>query len=457
MFPAVSPDASAPGSSSPVSPTDRIATLVVTLAYIALQLALGMAHEPWRDEAQAWLWAQSLSTPLEFFVIPGEGHPPLWYWLLRGMSLFTDFSHARYLTVAIAIGNALLLARLLRGDVMLLAMLLFSHVLVQAWGYGFRPYGLVFSALLIAMLLHRRGRSVAATWAMALACGLHFFAGFLFGFWLLQQMRRGTRLTSLLAPALLAILFGISALLSGMGNPEGIPESTGVIQKIGFNLAWPMTWPALRVWPAAVLTLALLCYGLWRDRFTLAALLVLTTVFAVGAAAVYGHAPWHAAFMMMLAVMAFLFAGAAARRWVLLLLLAPQVLAGVSVATARLQHPVWTKPDLYGAILADAGPGFDPASQLVGWQDFIMSPMAAIHGITYISGNNGDRLGPVDWRRRSEDAIDPVVVSIPTPYWLVCGECAPVLAVITGAGRQPTELARTINADDGPVSAYRID
>lgn len=52
--------------------------------------------------------------------------------------------------------------------------------------------------MLVAMLLQRTARSVAATRVMALACGFHFYAGFLFGFWLIMQWHRGTRLTALL-------------------------------------------------------------------------------------------------------------------------------------------------------------------------------------------------------------------------------------------------------------------
>lgn len=440
-----------------LSRADRTATLVVTLAYIAIQIALAIGHQPWRDEAQAWLWATALSTPAEFLVIPGEGHPPLWYWLLRALSLLFDFNQARYFTLGVAIVNALLLARLLRGEILLLSLMLFSSVVLQYWGYHFRPYGLVFTALISALLLERSGRSVLATWIMALACGFHFFAGFLFGLWLLLQWHRGARLAQLVGPALLGALFGASALLSGMGNPVSVPDATNLFEATASNLAWPLTWPQLRIWPAAVLTIGLLCYGLWAQRFILLALLGLTLMFALGTAMVYGQSPWHAAFMMMMTFMAFIYAGPAARRWVLIALLAVPAVAGIAMASSRLVQPVWTKPDLYAVVAADAGPGFDPRTQLIGWQDLALSTAAASHSISYISGNNGRVLGPVDWRQRTENAIDPVLITTPTPYWLVCGKCGPALAVITAAGRTATELSSTVNFDDGPQAAYRID
>lgn len=457
MFPAASPEPAAVTPAVGTGRADRIGGVVIVLAYVAVEIALAIGHQPWRDEAQAWLWAQSLSNFGEFLAIPGEGHPPLWYWLLRGLSMVLDFSQARYLTLGVAILNAVLLARLLRTDVLLLTLMLCTHVVLQYWGYHFRPYGLTFTAILTALLLDRAGRPLAATWVMALACGLHFYAGFVFGFWLLVQWSRGIRITQLAGPALLGALFGVSALVSGMGNPEGVPTTSDMLDIIFFNLAWPVPWPFLRTWPVAIVTIALLTYGLWNQRFILATLLALTLAFALGSAVFYGQSPWHSAFVMMMTFVAFMLADKTSHRWVLIVLLMPQAVAGIAVTKNRMEYPVWTKTDLYATVVADAGPGFDPSTQLVAWQDFNLSTAAAIHGISYISGNNGQRLGPVDWRHRVEDAVDPVLGTTPTPYWLVCGDCAPALAAITAAGLKPTELASSVNFDDGPMSAYRID
>jgi len=454
LFPAASPDA---GATASKPATNTIAALVVVLVYAAVQIVLFIGHDPWRDEAQAWLWAQSLSQPLEFFVIPGEGHPPLWYWLLRGLSYVVDFNQVRYLTLGVALLNAVLLMRLLRGELLLLTLMLCTHVVLQYWGYHFRPYGLVFTAILTALLLDRAGRGVAAGWVLAAVCGLHFFAGLIFGFWLIVLLSRGTSLRKLVGPALLGAIFGLSAILSGLGNPEGEPTTSQFFEIIIYNLAWPTPWPTLRQLPVAAITVGLLCFGLWRTKLLLGALLGLTLAFSIGSAVFYGQSAWHSAFLMMLTFVAFMLAGKDAKRWVLMVLLVPQALAGVAVTKERITEPFWTKPNIYAAVAADAGPGFDPATQLVAWQDFMLSPAAAIYGITYRSGNNGKLLGPIDWRERVEDKLDPILATHATPYWLVCGECDPALRAIAAAGLVPTELATTVNFDDGPVTAYRID
>lgn len=457
MSPAASPE---PATATPARSSagiDTTAALVIVLAYAAVQVTLFMGHDPWRDEAQAWLWARALSSPSEFFVVPGEGHPPLWFWVLRGMSHVVDFNQARYLTLGVALLNAVLLARLLRGEVLLLTLMLCSHVVMQYWGYHFRPYGLVLTCFLTALLLERSGRRVAATWALAIACGLHFFAGLIFAFWLLLQLHRRMPLRQLVAPAVLAALFGLSAVLSGMGNPEAEPTTRKFLQIIIFNFAWPSPLPGVRELPAAAATVALLCFGLWRQKLILALVLGLTLTFAIGSAVFYGQSPWHSAFLMMLSFIAFMLAGPTAPRWVLMVLLTPQALVGVAISKERLTDPSWTRPDVYAAVVADAGPGFDPSTQLVGWQDFMLSPAAAVHDITYQSGNNGEVIGPVDWRSRVEDRLDPILTTHATPYWLVCGECDLALAFIAAGGLKAMELSSSVNFDDGPIAAYRID
>jgi hypothetical protein len=457
LFPAASPKTALLDNSQASSRVDQAAAVIIVLAYAGLQTLLAIGHQPWRDEAQAWLWAGALSQPFEFFVIPGEGHPPLWFWLLRALSLLTDFSHARYFTLVVAIINALLLARLLGRNILLLFIMLAGQAVLSYWGYHFRPYGLVLTAILATLLLDRAGRHVAATWALALACGLHFFAGLLFAFWLLVQLQRGLPLRHLVGPSVVAALFGLSAVLSGLGNTSAGHGIQNLWTNVFYALAWPVPWPQFRTWPVALITMCLLTFGLWRHRFVLICMLVLMLAFALGTAAIYGQSPWHSAFMLMLVFVSFIVTREQRRLWVLVMLLAPNAVAGISSTRIRLADPAWTKQDLYLTILGDAGPSFDPATQLVAWQDFNLSTTAAVHGISYISGNNGKTLGPIDWRDRREGAISNTVTEIPTPYWMVCAQCELVLEKIQAAGRIATELATETNADDGDISAFRID
>ena len=59
------------------------AELIVFIAYIAAVAVMGIFHEPWFDEAQAWSIGRSASFSDMIFKVPHyEGHPPLWYLLL---------------------------------------------------------------------------------------------------------------------------------------------------------------------------------------------------------------------------------------------------------------------------------------------------------------------------------------------------------------------------------------
>ena len=64
----------------------RFAHLVSALLFLTwctIAIAGAVAHEPWWDEAQAWLIARDAPLPELFTeVVRYEGHPPLWYLLL---------------------------------------------------------------------------------------------------------------------------------------------------------------------------------------------------------------------------------------------------------------------------------------------------------------------------------------------------------------------------------------
>ena len=59
---------------------------VATLSmFIAIAAAASFYHEPWSDEAQAWLIARDLSIPQILRIMTYEGSPPLWHLLLKAL------------------------------------------------------------------------------------------------------------------------------------------------------------------------------------------------------------------------------------------------------------------------------------------------------------------------------------------------------------------------------------
>ncbi len=58
--------------------------ILIIISFVIASLIIGMKHEPWLDEAQAWLLAKDASISSLFFkYLHAEGHPILWFLVLK--------------------------------------------------------------------------------------------------------------------------------------------------------------------------------------------------------------------------------------------------------------------------------------------------------------------------------------------------------------------------------------
>src|SRR5690606_11588706 len=214
----------------------------------------------------------------------------------------------------------------------------------------------------------------------------------------------------------------------------------------------------LRTPIVALLTALILIYALRKNPLLLATLLLLLLVFSIGTAAVYGKYPWHTAFMTMMCFTAMVLTGLDNRKeLVLAVILVPQVVFGLASVANRLTYPTLQQPDLYEVVAKDAGADFVPAEDLVVWPDLAGLALTATYDVTAIDGNNGGPTGPIAWRTRQENRIDPILADKPGPYWLVCANCEMVLDFLAQYGRSARLLAGKPNFDNGDFYAYRID
>nr|WP_314443768.1 hypothetical protein [uncultured Sphingomonas sp.] len=135
----------------------RRARWVLFLAWLAVTVALAIHHVPWRDEARAWsLMLMGRSWPDMFRTVQGEGHPFLWYILLRaGWDLFGAPEVLRITGLVIGVAATGLLV--LRGPFRLgmLALIAFSLHLGFEYTVLARNYGI--SALIML--------AIAAWWS----------------------------------------------------------------------------------------------------------------------------------------------------------------------------------------------------------------------------------------------------------------------------------------------------
>jgi hypothetical protein len=148
------------------------AEISVVLTYAALVFTGAWAHEPWFDEAQSWLLARDLA-PLDLIVhhLRYEGHPPLWYLLLRGaMALGLRYDGLNHFSACIAIVGVVLLIRLRSIPLFLRALLPFTYFV--AWQYAViaRSYVLALPILMsVAAIYHRRTERLLTFTALLIA------------------------------------------------------------------------------------------------------------------------------------------------------------------------------------------------------------------------------------------------------------------------------------------------
>jgi len=437
-------------------PAVTLVPVIIAAAYVAAEIVLYTNHEAWLDEAQAWLVARNLSRAIDFLVIPSEGHPPVWYWMLRLVSYGLTFDQARPLMLGVAAVNAWLLVRLLGDRPALLAVLLVSLPILHSWGFHFRPYPLILTCVVSALLLDRAGRGAAATWLLALTCGFNFLGGWLLAFWLLVQTKRGISISRLWGPSLLGAAFGVSAILSSLGNSDTgvqeVPPLEAVFDPVALPFAIPYIPPVLII--SAVI--ATIVFGLRRTPYVLVCVIGLLALLGVFGAFLYGLKEWHTAFGLMLLLMAFEITKASA--WPLILLLLPQDFWGVRRATLDATLPESAAIIAYHAVQDDAGSQLDTERNLVAWPDHVLTPAAASYGFRFISANNGAVVDAIDWRRGVDGQISQgVLAKTPTPYWFVCFQCESPLAVVEAAGRRATQIMPATETMSWTLAAYRID
>ena len=132
------------------------------------------AHELWRDEAQAWLLARDAAGFWPLLTGSArvyEGHPFLWFWLLRAVSLIsTSYLALQAVACVITLANVSLvlsLAPLSRYQRVLLAS---SYFVLFEFGIIARSYGLGLLWLLLGLHLLASDKRFRLIWT-ALCCG----------------------------------------------------------------------------------------------------------------------------------------------------------------------------------------------------------------------------------------------------------------------------------------------
>lgn len=158
---------------------DRIETypgrwpeIVAFILFLLLTTFVAVFHEPWFDEAQAWLIARSASLWDLLFVIPKyEGHPPLWHLILlplarSGIPFEVGIKSVALLISALSVGMILFRSPFPR---IVRLILPFTFFYFYQYTVISRPYGLLGLGLLLAASQYRNRNTYPIRFVLSLA------------------------------------------------------------------------------------------------------------------------------------------------------------------------------------------------------------------------------------------------------------------------------------------------
>jgi len=130
---------------------------LVLVAYICIGIYAGINHEPWADEAQAWLIARDSHSIIDVLrAVKYEGTFPFWHFIVKGFQLAgLDYEH--YFVIPLffsAIGVIILFFT--ETPVIGKILIPFSFYVVFQNTVVARTYCLVFPAMMLILLFYKK-------------------------------------------------------------------------------------------------------------------------------------------------------------------------------------------------------------------------------------------------------------------------------------------------------------
>jgi hypothetical protein len=201
-----------------------IAELITFCMYAGLLAWAIPYHEPWADEAQAWQIARTLSFRQILPALSFEGHPGLWYLVLRLLSRL-HVSYAGMHWIAAAVASAGVAVLLIASPFPRFIKLLLPFTFYLSFQYAIVARGYVMVPLLLFLCAYfwprRLEKPLAIAWCLGLLANVVLHAAvisggmaivYLIDLWLARRsydLRSNWRKLSA-AAALLFLLYGIA-------------------------------------------------------------------------------------------------------------------------------------------------------------------------------------------------------------------------------------------------------
>jgi hypothetical protein len=195
--------------------------LVLLLAYAGITLYVGLHHEPWRDEADAWLLVNNASVPYIFAWTHDAGTPALWYLVLKPLAwMHLPYVSQTLLNLAISWAAAAVLVFFAPFTRLTKVLLLASYYLAYEYSIIARSYSLTILLLFLALAFFKRPIPLAI--AVALLFNTNAHGGIIAAAVLVVFIAIRPRDRSMIAPLAIMLAGGMAAYLqirSLGGNP----------------------------------------------------------------------------------------------------------------------------------------------------------------------------------------------------------------------------------------------
>jgi hypothetical protein len=145
--------------------------LAIWFVWTVAMIVLITAHEPWRDELQAWAIARSSGNPIELIAnLRYEGHPPLWYLILWPVAkVVPGLAGLKVATVVLGSAATWVVLRFMPVSIWIRVAILFGYFPLYEYGAISRSYTATWLCLVLALWLAHRSR--VAPWMIAIALG----------------------------------------------------------------------------------------------------------------------------------------------------------------------------------------------------------------------------------------------------------------------------------------------
>lgn len=137
---------------------ERILELIALISFVILAVFVGSKHEPWADEAQAWLLARDTTIPELLQNYMGyEGSPALWHIILKGF-IAIGWTYEYYYLIPIIITSIGIAICEFKSDLPIYIKLVlpFTYYIFYQYTIVARSYCLVFPTLMYLSLVYNQ-------------------------------------------------------------------------------------------------------------------------------------------------------------------------------------------------------------------------------------------------------------------------------------------------------------